>query len=253
MRASLAMLFALWAAPAGAAMPWHEGFDTALNGWTNAGAPVWRATNGYAQVNLPASPLPQSVALLTTGALAGAAFTGDYATADLGVIGFRFQALQVPPSGLTLTWLRGTNGFFRNLQHLAPATGVWYTIYCSLADRDTGGWSGDAAELFDYVRSSVDTVSLSVLAPATAAGATFRIDDLRVDHLHRATGLHRNGEGDIVVQWERLQTNLVYRLEQAASPQEAWSAPADVPATNSFLSVACTAATVQAVWRLVLP
>lgn len=251
MRAPFLSLFLLATGVAYAATPWRESFQSGLEGWTNTSAPAWRGTNGYAQVVFPALPAPQTATLLATGHLASAAFVGDYGSADLGLVGFRFQAVHVLPSGLTLRWMRGTNGYFRNLQHMVQATGVWYTLYCSLADKETGGWSGDASELFDHVLGAVDSVSLSILTPATVSPATFRVDDILVDRLHRATYLP--GPHDPVIRWEYLQSNSAYRLEQADQPDGTWILDRVVPATNHTTSVVVTNLMERAAWRLVLP
>lgn len=236
---------------AGAASPWRESFDSGLNGWTNTTPPAWRWTNGYAFVTFPAIPTPQTATLVATGALASTAFVGNYGLAELGLIGFRFQAVQALPSGLTLRWMRGTNGYFRNLHHLVQATGVWYTVYGSLTDKDTGGWSGDDQGLFSFVLGDVDSVSLSILTPALLSAATFRVDDIQVDHLHRGSLLR--SENGLFMQWERLQSNTVYRLEQCSGLDQLWTEDGYVLATNRTVGLSGTGVTACTIWRMVLP
>lgn len=253
MRYAAITLLASCLLQARAAQPWTENFTSGMNGWTNSGAPVWLAGGGQAQVTLPASPAPQSAILLCTGALSSASFTGDYATADLGLLGFRFRAAQVLPSVLTLRWMRGTNGYFRNLQHLIAATGIWYAIYCSMEDKDTGGWSGDDAGLFSYVRGGVDSVSVSVLTPSTLAPATFQVDDLMVDHLHRATYAGHDAGTSGSILWDHLQSNATYRVEMATSPGQAWIEASTVVASSNRLTLTNALPVESSCWRLVLP
>ena len=251
MKLSLISLILVAAGIAGAATPWREDFASGLNGWTNTTPPAWRWTNGYAFVTFAAIPTPQTATLVATGALASTAFTGDYGSAELGLIGFRFQAVQALPSGLTLRWMRGTNGYFRNLQHLIQATGVWYTVYCSLADKETGGWSGDDQNLFPFVLGNVDSVSLSILTPALLSASAFRVDDIQVDHLHRASMLR--SDNGLFMQWERLQSNSVYRLEKSLGTDQPWAEDGYILATNRTIGLMSTGATASALWRLTLP
>jgi hypothetical protein len=236
---------------AGAAAPSREEFSSGLNGWTNTAAPAWRGTNGYAQVTFSALPAPQLGTLLATGALASASFMGDYVAQDIGLIGFRFQAASVLPSTLTLRWMRGTNGYFRNLQGMIQSTGTWYTIYCSLADKDTGAWSGDDAELFSTVLGAVDSVALSVLTPALLAPAIFRVDDIHIARLPRGATLRT--EAGPHTHWQHLFSNSLYRLEQSTAPDQPWTLSNVVLATNETITLAATGSVEAAVWRLVLP
>lgn len=251
MKSIVLSLMFLTGAAAWAASPRLETFDSGLNGWTNVAAPNWRGTNGYAQVIFPATPVPQISTLLATGALASSSFMGDYNTADIGLISFRIQALNVLPSGLTLRWMRGTNGYFRNLQNAVQATGLWYSIYCSLADKDTGGWSGDEADVFPFVLESVDSVSLSILTPAILSAATFRVDDIQIDHLHRGRSIQTTP--GLNLSWENLQSNLTYRLEQCSTVDQPWTPDTLVIATNRSISITMTNLPAYSAWRLVLP
>lgn len=244
-------LMLLTGAAALAASPRLEAFDAGLNGWTNVAAPTWRGTNGYAQVTFSATPVPQISTLLATGALASSSFIGDYNAADIGLISFRIQALNVLPSGLTLRWMRGTNGYFQNLQNAIQATGLWYTLNCSLADKETGAWSGDEAAVFPFVLEAVDSVSLSILTPAILSTATFRVDDIQIDHLHRGRTIQTTNGLDLL--WENLQSNLTYRLEQCSTVDQSWLPNGLIMATNRSISISMTNFPVYAAWRLVLP
>lgn len=236
-----------------AAGPWIETFSGSLGGWTNTGSPAWRSTNDYAQVTFSASPAPQTSTLIATGALASAAFTGDYAAAGMALLGFKFRAEQVLPSGLTVRWMRTTNGFFRNLQTDVLATGVWYQFYFSLKDKETGGWDGDPGDLFTQVLAGVDTVALAVTKPATLAASSFRIDDVVIDRLPAATEMTALSATTALLRWEYLQTNASYQLDYAETTTSDWSTVQSWLATNRQHVLSATGLADQAFWKLRMP
>jgi len=236
-----------------AASPWIETFSGSLGGWTNTGSPAWRSTNDYAQVTFSASPTPQTSTLIATGALDSAAFAGDYAAAGMALLGFKFRAEQVLPSGLTVRWMRTTNGFFRNLQADVLATGVWYQFYFSLQSKETGGWDGDPGDLFTQVLAGVDTVALAVTKPATLAASSFRIDDVVIDRLPAATQVTALSATTAMLRWEYLQTNASYQLDAAETATSDWSTVQSWPATNRQQDIIATGLTERTFWRLRMP
>jgi hypothetical protein len=236
-----------------AASPWIETFSGSLGGWTNTGSPAWRSTNDYAQVTFSASPTPQTSTLIATGTLASAAFTGDYTAAGMTLLGFKFRAEQVLPSGLTLRWMRTTNGYFRNLQTAVLATGIWYQFHFSLQDKETGGWDGDPGDLFTQVLAGVDTVALAVTKPATLAASSFRIDDVVIDRLPAATHVAALSATTTLLRWDYLQTNVSYQLEYAEAPTSDWAAVQSWLATNRQHDLSATGLPDWLFWRLRMP
>lgn len=255
MKLSLIILLAGVAAAgsAGAATSHVESFTGSLNGWTNSGSPAWRATNDCAQVTFAASPAPQTSTLLATGAWASAAFTGNYAEAGLRLLGFRFRAVQVLPSVLTVRWTSGSTGYFRNVQTELTTTGTWHQFYFSLHDKAAGNWDGDPADLFTQVLSGVDTLSITVTKPSTFAASEFQVDDVTLDHLHQASALLPASSTSAWMRWEFLQTNVAYELESAMGPDAGWSSVLTLPATNRQQEVVAPASGDRLLWRLRLP
>ena len=231
-----------------------ESFDSALNGWTNAvGTTTWRATNGYAQLSLSASPAPASSALIATGLLGTASFTGDYRAAGIELIGFKFRAEQAAPSTLTLRLLGGTNGFFRNLQESVVATGVWYQFFVSLQGKTAGGWDGDPAEQFEAVLSNVTQVAVVVTKNSSMVATRYQVDDVVIDRLPAMTDAVRQSDGSTLVRADNLQTGVLYRVEQSPEVMGTWSVAGSLAATNREQTVSVTNTAQRLFWRLSFP
>lgn len=256
-RTSIRLLFlvaAAWLLPSGrvTAAPRIETFTAALNGWTNtAGTTAWRWTNQAAGITFAASPLPASSSLVFTGFPGITEFTGDFRAHGHEAIGFAFLAEQVLPTSLRLTLSRGTNAFFVFLHPGVTATGVWTRFLVPLEDKATGGWDGDEAALFESVLSAIDTVSITVVKPATVAAARFRIDDLVVDRLH-TLATPEPSTSLIHLPADNLQTGRTYRIEQGPDPF-AWTTAATFLATNRTQRITVTNTAGQTLYRIGLP
>ncbi len=250
----LFLVGAAWLLPGGRATanPRIETFTAGLNGWTNLpGSTVWRPTNQTAAVTFAASPLPASSSLVFTGFPDVTEFTGDYRALGHEAIGFAFRADNVLPTSLQLTLSSASTGYFVFVHPAVTATGIWYRFLIPLESKARGPWDGDDAALFDSVLSAIDTVSITVVKPATVAAARFRVDDIVVDRLHTlstpepATNL-------VHLPAAHLQTGLTYHIELAIEPT-LWTNAAVFTATGRTDRITLTNPADRAMYRITLP
>lgn len=235
-----------------AATPWMETFTGDMNGWSTSGSPAWSSAVNRAQVTFAASPTPQASTLLATGTLFSAAFTGDYTSAGIALMGFRFRAEQVLPSVLTVRWTSKSTGYFRNVQSDVLATGQWYQFRFLMTSKEAGGWDGDPAGLFTNVLADVDTVAIAVTKPATVSPSTFMVDDVFIERLPAAISVNSGTGSTRRILWTHLLTNMVYGLESSTNLAGPWASEQSFTATNRQQETESSVGGYWYYWRLLM-
>lgn len=238
-----------------AATTYTEEFSSGLSGWTNTGSAlgiVWRHSNGTAQVqfNNQMFPFPESAVLVASNAASGGAFTGNYESAGIGVIGFDFMTLRTNPSILQCEWRSGTNIFFKDLTAYVGPTGVWHSFCLPIASGDASFWAGAAGSLFASSRTAVTAVAITVQR-RTATSEVYRVDRIYVDRRHQL------GQPvfttNTILAAENLRTGRWYSVERAATPLDAMTPAAVVTAFVGAVSISLPATNSTETFRLLTP
>ncbi|HMP75158.1 MAG TPA: hypothetical protein PKE12_02565 [Kiritimatiellia bacterium] len=241
-RIAVALLLPL--APVWAASPHTETFEGGLAGWrardhfmtvTNAagmGNPGAALRGGFA-----ASFLPLQDAFVATGALASAAFTGDYIAAGAELLGFdmRLQASGGAPVAqpVRVRLYSGSNCFERLWVGGLASTGVWYRFRVPLLDPASGGWTNvvGAYHQFSEVLSNVTRVEFAVVSD-TSSALDYLLDNIFLSRLHRAEFVGAGAEYPLVV-WSELREGDRYRVEWTDDPAGVWTPAAGFTASVS--------------------
>ena len=219
------------------ASPFTETFTTNLAGWTNGGTRLWSSSNNTAIVTLPVAAGPPETAILKTTPLAsGGAFTGDYVSAGITLLGFAFKAETYLPGLLSVQWKGDTNSVFLDAKSAILATGVWYYLAFSLGSAAEGGWvSGVGEDTFVSMQTNVNSISVQVEGQSLTTTARYRLDDFFIDRGHLAGRLQPTTNGYGEVTWNYIRSNYTYRLEYADALGGSWTTASVVTATSTTL------------------
>jgi len=196
-----------------AAFVYTETFSTGSNGWSwIPPSAQWQQpsfTGGYASITvrpIPFGNLPPifNKAVLSstnTASVSGGAFTGNYNTAQITTIGFKYFAnkfayndpFSLPPtqnvSMVTLRWGNQSNNYFKVFR--PSETGVWYSFQADMRCFDEGGWSGSSPGNFEFTRQNVRFVQFEVEGQGSVGFGgttnTYLIDDIFINTLTNYT------------------------------------------------------------------
>lgn len=214
------------------------------------GVGSWSFTGGIASAKF-ASSLPMAIPDIASLKPANAAFTGDYVSAGIGVLGFRFRSALALPSSVFVE-LKGGNAVF---QRIIPVTGVgaWESFMVSLASAEAGGWTAMEGRATDFREALRDVKSVEIKVQRSGATAReYAIDDLYVDGLPQATGGVASDGGHVTVAWDAMQAGSPYTMQQSASLSGPWEDVQTVAATSRLqaFSIPSAGSESQAFFRL---
>jgi hypothetical protein len=214
------------------------------------GAGAWTYTGGAARVRF-AKTDPFALPDVATLRPASGSFTGNYAAAGIGVIGFRFRAEAQLPSNLYLEWAGGSS-VYQKVFTVHPSGG-WQTFMASLASLEEGGWTviHGTQEGFADALQSVTSVAIKI----TRTGSTAReyaIDDLFVDAQPQAAGGVSSDGNEFNLAWDALQPGLPYTIQESPSLNGPWKDADTVTATSRLqqFSIPTSGSASQAFFRL---
>lgn len=208
-----------------------ETFASGTAGWTKAGTWQIVATNQALQGTFTKQPVPfpETGAFVATSLASGGAFTGDYDTAGIQLVGFSFMAQDVVPSAALLRWSNPTSSFFRSFASAVTQTGVWYRFAFSLRSKDAGQWVGGTAAAFNDGLLDVKTLEIQ-LTRAGMAAQRYHIDDVFTDTLPVGA---LAGMKPLRVNWSSLRSTVGYVVEAADDPNSSWNMIDSFVATDS--------------------
>lgn len=195
-----------------------ESFDGAPFGWTPAtefGIGAWAVGGGEATVTFfdtGTIPVPESGSLRHEQAVP-TPLTGDFRAAGVELIGFRFLAPTLPPSGVALILDCGSSVFHRLFQ--VEETGGWVTLAASVESAEAGGWKALAGSIssFDEALRDVRAVNIRV-ARSGVATVQYKIDEVFLG-LRPAWTAVTAGESGPEAQLGNLFGFAGYRMERA--------------------------------------
>lgn len=218
-RIQLFAVLLLAASGAHAASLYTETFESSLAGWSDRDALKMTVTHaagaghpGDAMQGAFSSqgiPVPEQDAFVATGALASAAFVGNYSAVTGLLIGFDFQAVEVLPAQLVLRLRSGTHRIERFLTSTLVATGLWHRLRIPLTSAPDGGWSGNT-EVFSAILTNVTRWEIEITRN-TGAAQRYRVDNVFLDSLPVADALTPE-----FIRWADLRTQEFYRCEAAS-------------------------------------
>lgn len=228
-----------------------ETFSAGANGWQGSGflEGTWSFTGGAARIKFPNSgmfPIPSIGTLSNLASATSGAITGNYAAADINMLGFGFYAGADLPSSVNLSWGGNGNVYIRSFssENFNFQTQSWHTMSASLASAAIGEWQALQGSLtnFQAALSNVNFVAIRV-ARSGVANQEFVVDDIVLGRQPAAAGIAKTGV-DGVIHWTGLISNRAYRIESSANLLEpAWNVlesfnatdttyPFEYPATN---------------------
>jgi hypothetical protein len=208
-----------------------ETFGGGANGWggtSTAGTGSWTFTGGVARVRFEDTtpfPVPDTGIVSNKPGASSGAFTGNYDTAVITLIGFRFQAVEFLPSGhVTLEWGGSTSVYQYGFSTGGMQTGVWYTCTAPLAVETKDQWAVIEGSRDDFAaaRLSVSNISIQI----TRAGVTRRhylIDDIFLASQPSIGTVAHITNDTFRVRADHVQTNATYHLETAPDLTGTWS------------------------------
>ncbi len=225
------------------AQVYREEFVGGASGWTNdpgaTGGSVTPISN-LLRINFPPAGMPMlgSLAISTTNNTSGGAFTGDYAAAQISLMGFRIRSLTHPNVFPRLEWDSGSTTTFRRAFSSGIAqTGVWYEFSTSLKDISDAEWAQTGATgllnraYFAACLQTVTAVRVVIPRPHATAASSFELDAVYLDRIPEATSLSAS-TSSVEVIWAPLQTGLVYAVETAMLLDGPWTSAAALTATG---------------------
>lgn len=205
---------------------------------------AWNLENGEARLTFFSTaqedfsiPVPDA-GILSLSQTSGGSFTGNYDTAEVSAIGFRFMApSQLPSRGMVVLEWGNTNAVFLHTFH-AEQTGVWLNFSASLESPE--GWTPLKGSIADFpsARKNVSHIAIRV----TRTGVTER--DFVVDDLYIATrpstALITATNNSFTLHAEHVLKGVDYRVESASNLKGPWSLVRSVKATNQLHSISIT-------------
>ena len=214
------------------------------------GGGSWAFTGGVAIAKF-ASTVPLAIPDVAVLKPANAAFTGNYVSAGIGVLGFKFRSATRLPSSVYVE-LKGGGAIF---QRVVPVTGlgVWENVMISLAGFADGGWTvlEGRAEDFPAVLANVSSLEIKVQRGGSAA-SEYAVDDLYLDALPAASGSAEQAAGEFSLAWDALQIGAPYTMQESPSLNGPWKDATTVTATNRLqrFSIPWNAVAPQFFYRL---
>lgn len=248
-------------APAQAAQITTEQFSAGANGWTGTvslslGFPAgeWAFNSGAARLTLYDNggfPSFASGALRLTAAASSGAFTGNYDTAGIEVIGFRILAENWTGTNVLVRWGGSTSEYQRLVA--ITQTGVWQTVAFSLARADLVNWTVFNGSISDFEAARADVKSFKIeITQDSGFEENYQIDDVFVDRLPAALALGAGSNG-LQVNWQHLRTGFSYRVESATSlTPPNWTSVTSLVATASVFQATHETAQPAQSYRMVL-
>lgn len=257
-RLVLLTLLALPAIAARSAELFTENFTGGISGWTNSTSPnKWLPTNNQLRLTFNAGlpPLPQTAAIEGGPEASDEKFVGDFLAAGVEAVGFSFYCETVLPQDLKIELTSGTNIIFQELSDRLTGTGTWNHFLCPLTGPAANRWVGFAISQFDEILTNITRVAVRVLNNSSLSAQHYRLDDIFLDRLPAAAALTVSASNVTDSTWANLRTNFTYRLEQAATPTNAWSPVIAITATSTAHTLAHTNAApdAPAFLRLIAP
>lgn len=207
-----------------------ETFSSSTAGWTNSGQLAMAYSNGALMGRFAAQfiPVPDTGALRATNTSSGGAFVGDYAGADIWLIGFSFMAADIVPSSCAIRLFGATNSFFRSFKSFVVQTGVWYRFAFPVTSAADGGWIGGSEEAFRSMITNVFGVQIELLRNNTNFQRYF-VDDVFLDRVPEGFA----GLGlPVPISWTYLQSNRLYYVQACAELTNEWQIVDSWVATN---------------------
>jgi len=238
-----------------------ETFGGGANGWggaSTAGTGSWTFTGGVARVrfeNTTPFAVPDTGIVSNKPGASSGTFTGDYESAVITLIGFRFQAVEFLPSGnVTLEWGGSTSVYQYGFSTNGMQTGVWYTCTAPLAVETRDQWAVIEGSRDDFAaaRLSVSNISIRI----TRTGVTQRhylVDDIFLASQPFIGSMTHLTNNIFHMRAEYVQTNVTYHLETAPDITGTWSLAQSFVPTNQPQWLEATNTTAHPVWRLVKP
>jgi len=266
---ALLVIFCAFSCPSHAAQVYTESFAAGSNGWHWI-KPVgnWEAvfTNGVARIGMrPVSqPNPtQFVVLSSTNnpVVSGGAFTGDYETASIQLIGFSFFAFNLVSDSLNtvdLQWGNSSNAYVKLFTPIQ--TGVWHRFRADISSYDRGGWTTlyGSETNFASTRRNVEFVQIKFFGADTILTGSrtnvYLIDDIYIDYLHGSSSSMTSASNTPQIVWNNLRTNEVYRVE--ASPDlvvPQWDVITTITAQTSTVATDYPTTNDYRFFRMVMP
>jgi hypothetical protein len=239
----------------------NETFLSGANGWggtSDAGTGVWTFTGGVARVRfVDTTPFPiPDVGILSNrpGATSGA-FTGNYDSAVITLIGFDFQAVEFLPSGfISLEWGGSTSIYQVGFSSDGLQTGVWYTFTAPITVETKSLWAVLNGSLDDFsaARQSVSNIAIRI----TRTGTTQRhylIDNIFIANQPAMGSLMYSSGSIFRLRADYVQTNIIYHLEAAPDITGTWSQAQTFLPTNQPQWVDVTNSNSRQFWRVIRP
>jgi hypothetical protein len=224
-----------------AASPYTETFSSPDSGWQNGntqrvdGMTVTREDVGgnpggvlrmrWAPIVIPLGSTPPVIApdaLVATGHLASAHFTGDLEQAGAWLIGLDVNAVQTLPDYMYLAIHSGTSMITRTLMKARDTTlasNTWHSFRYTLLNPPENLWGQDSGEVGEVIR---EVTALSLVIKRRGEG----LEDYLIDNIfiHRIPEASANmtitagtpGEqanGVMRMSWDHLQPGAFYRIE----------------------------------------
>jgi len=227
----------------------NESFDAGANGWVGSVDPlinsgVWDFSGGEARVTFFNTGIPIfDFGMLSNSSTASSgAFTGNYDTAGINVIGFTFQAPTLLPGGgsnVVLRWGGSTSVFQRAFT--VSQTGVWYNFSASLADAAKFEWDPfiGSHEDFSAARKSVSFVTIRFFRSAIAQH-DFVVGSIYLGNQPEVGSFITVSQTDSQLLGKALLVGKTYEVESAQAVTGTWSFAQSFVATNAMQWVSVT-------------
>jgi len=232
-----------------------ESFSSGASGWLGSSffSGTWTFTGGVARVKFPNQgefAFPETGTLSNSPSASSGSFTGNYDAAEISVIGFRFKAQHVLPSGLVILEWGGSTSVYQQ-GFAINTTGVWVTCTASLADDAQSSWSPIAGSLDDFAaaRQSVKFVSIRMTRTGTLY-QEFLLDDLYLAGQPSGSLLSTSNGTNFTFASDDLVSNLYYSVESAPMVTGTWQTTQTWLATNQSQVVILTNNAPQQFWRI---
>lgn len=220
---------------ASAAVRTNESFSSGMSSWRGGGSLVVTSlVSGMLRGQFASQtiPTPDSGSFVCTNISSGGSFTGNYAAAQIGLIGFSFMAQQVLPSEFVVRLYGPSGSFFRSLTNRLTSVGVWHHFLISLQDREQGGWNGGDEEAFQTALSDVRWLQIYVQRNGEQLQQFF-LDDVFLASAPRAAAHNAENETTLQITWNNLLTGVVYRVESTPQDFGSWTVEAAFTASSA--------------------
>ena len=167
--------------------------NAAVSRWSGRGAVAVREMFGRLEASFSRQamvPMPETGSMVATNGASGGAFEGDFVSAGLKEIGFRFLAADVKPSGALVRIFAGKRAYVHTLDLSEVTVGKWTECRFSLEGLEAGGWNGGDAteERFQKDLGRVTCVEVQVSRRGTKA-QRYAVDDFYVASRSMGSGI----------------------------------------------------------------